>query len=100
MYHDQAEVRQPPQPAPKVAVRGNQTAKKALAEAILDYVKQDKAEATKILAILTSGTYSSLREMTEQQAAAAMERFTLNYLGREPGDDDIADYEVPEDPRG
>lgn len=93
MPHDNGEPSPLPQSAPKVAVRASQTAKKALADMILEYTKQDKTKASAVL-IAISGK-PSLRDMTEQQAEAAIDTFTKLYLTREPGDDDIPDYLVP-----
>ncbi len=96
--HDRDEPSPMPQSAPKVAVRGNQTARKQLADAILKYTNQDKDKASSILSQISGKT--SLRDLTEQQAGMAMDLFKDLYLSRQPGDDDLPDYEVPEDPRG
>lgn len=85
-----------PQSAAKATPRASQaakTAKTALGEAILEYCNQDKKSASEVLQAVSGKT--TLRDLTEQQAGVAMDKFKREYMDKQPGDDDLPDYEVP-----
>jgi hypothetical protein len=84
------ESRQTSQLTPKVAARSSQTAKTALGEAILEYCNQDKKGASEVLQAVSGKT--TLRDLTEQQAGVAMDKFRRDYL------DKIPEFEVPREP--
>jgi len=98
MYHDVRQDDPMPQ-TPKVAVRASQTAKKTLAEAILAYTDQNKVKAGNLLKEATNGKFNSVRDMTEQQAAAALTAFNELVISKlDPADDDFPEFEVPREP--
>jgi hypothetical protein len=98
VLHD-PETYQSPQPAPKVAVRASQTAKKTLAEAILAYTDQNKVKAGNLLKEATDGKFNSVRDMTEQQAAAALTAFNELVISKlDPADDDFPEFELSREP--
>ncbi len=81
------------QSEPKASPRPARTAKTALGEAILEYCNQDKGGAIEVLEQLTGKR--TLKDVTEQQAGIAMQKFHDDYLSKQPGDDDIPDFPVP-----
>jgi hypothetical protein len=86
---------QTPQPAPNVAPRARQSAKAALGDAILEYCNQDKRGASEVLQAVSGK--STLRDLTEQQAGVAMDKFRREYLDKIPTDDDIPEFHASRD---
>jgi hypothetical protein len=91
-------LKQIPQPAPKVPPRGSQTAKTALGVAILEYCNQDKKGAMEVLEQLAGK--KSLKDLTEQQAAVALDRFKKELERKIPVEEfeQIPDFPVPPEP--
>jgi hypothetical protein len=84
-----------PEPAPNVAPGARQTAKTALGHAILEYCNQDKTGASEVLQAVSGK--STLRDLTEQQAGVAMDKFRRDYLDNIPTDDNIPEFHAPRD---
>ncbi len=88
-------VPQPHVPPPKLPPRATQTAKTALGVALLEYCNQDKGGASECLERLSGK--KSLKDLTEQQAAVALDKFQKGFLDPLPLDD-IPEFPVPPEP--